>query len=182
MRLFFSRRCPEFRRILLVESGTRQLMDDFLPKLARETNPNLKADIVTCFQGTPSGFEEYGLYRYDVNDYSGKIGRQKLMEFLLANRYDLIGIMCTEQPIMTKWKWMLAARIPAKLFIVNENMDFFLADYSNWKIIVEFALVRAGLAGASAVSTIARALLLPFSLLFLMLFAVYVHLLRRVRA
>lgn len=182
MRLFFSKRIPHFHRILLIESGSRQLMDEFLPKLARETNPGLKADVVTCFQGRPQGFDEHGVFLYQVADYAGSVGRKKLVETLRENRYDLIGLMCTEQPIMTKWKWMLAARVPAKLFIINENLDFFFVDYSNWKIIAEFALVRAGLYGASAVSTLGRAILLPFTLLYLLLFAIFVHLRRRVRA
>lgn len=181
MRLFFSRRIPDFRRILLIESGSRHLMDEFLPKLVRETNPGLRADVVTCFQGRPQGFDEHGVFLYNIADFPGTEGRKKLVETLRANQYDLIGIMCVEQPIMTKWKWMLAARVPAKMFIVNENLDFFIFDYSQWKIIGEFALVRAGLYGASAVSTLGRAILLPFTLLYLALFAMFVFLRRRVR-
>jgi len=182
MRLFFSQEIPPFERVLLVESGTRALMDDFLPKLARDTNPNIRVDLVTCYQGQPRGFEELGIYHYDIADYATPASRQQLLQLLRHNKYDLIGIMCTEHPIMTKWKWMLAARVPAKLFIINENLDFFLVDYSNWKVMFEFMLVRVGLYGSSAASTIARALLTPFTLLYLLLYAMVIHLRRKVRA
>ena len=69
---------------------------------------------------------------------------------------------------MTKWKWALAAQVPAKLFVVNENGDFFWVDYTNWRIIVHFFLFRAGLTGAEAVPTLTRLALFPFTLLFLL--------------
>jgi hypothetical protein len=32
---------------------------------------------------------------------------------------------------MTKWKWMLAARLPGKVFVVNENGDYFWLDHGH---------------------------------------------------
>ena len=82
---------------------------------------------------------------------------------------------------MTKWKWALAAQIPAKLFVVNENGDFFWVDYTNWRIIVHFFLFRAGLTGAEAVPTLTRLALFPFTLLFLLAYASWVQLRRKMR-
>ena len=87
---------------------------------------------------------------FQVADYQGKEGRARLYAELRARGYAAIGIICADQPIMTKWKWALAAQIPAKLFVVNENGDFFWVDYTNWRIIVHFFLFRAGLTGAEA--------------------------------
>jgi hypothetical protein len=81
---------------------------------------------------------------------------------------------------MTKWKWVIAARLPAKFFILNENGDYFWLDYGHWALIRHFALYRAGLAGAGAVRTLARLALFPFTLLFLLCYAAAVHLTRRV--
>ena len=39
-----------------------------------------------------------------------------------------LGILCSGEPIMTKWKWWLAAKVPAKIFIINENADYFWLD------------------------------------------------------
>ena len=76
---------------------------------------------------------------------------------------------------MTKWKWMLAARLPAKVFVVNENGDYFWMDWGHWSSIRYFVLYRAGLTGAGAVRTLARVVLFPFSLLYLILYAITVH-------
>ena len=50
---------------------------------------------------------------------------------------------------MTKWKWMLAARLPAKVFVINEFADFFWLDCGHWRNIAEFARVRLGLSGSA---------------------------------
>jgi hypothetical protein len=75
---------------------------------------------------------------------------------------------------------MLALRTPAKLFILNENGDYFWVDYSQWRTIKHFILYRAGLSGAGAVKTIARLILFPFTVLFLMFYAAAIHLKRKV--
>ena len=49
---------------------------------------------------------------------------------------------------MTKWKWAIAAQLPGKLFIVNENVDWFWVDRGNWNTVRHFMLYRAGLSGA----------------------------------
>jgi hypothetical protein len=80
---------------------------------------------------------------------------------------------------MTKWKWMVAAQVPAKLFVLNENGDYFWVDYTNWKLILHFFTFRAGLTGSGAVMTPVRLLLLPFTFLYLLAFAAWVNLRRR---
>ena len=81
---------------------------------------------------------------------------------------------------MTKWKWWLAAKIPAKLFIVNENCDFFWTDRGQWRLMLHFVFFRAGLTGAAAVPAIARLLFFPVTLSYLLLYAATVHLRRRI--
>lgn len=83
---------------------------------------------------------------------------------------------------MTKWKWVIAARLPAKVFVLNENGDYFWLDYSQWRVIRHFVLFRAGLSGAGAVRTLARLALFPFTILYLLLYAAAVHLRRKVHA
>ncbi len=83
--------------------------------------------------------------------------------------------MCSGEPIMTKWKWMLAARLNAKVLIINENADTLWIDWSHREHIVRLARVRLGLTGASAIPSLWRILLLPFSAVFLLLYAAAVH-------
>jgi succinate dehydrogenase/fumarate reductase cytochrome b subunit len=71
--------------------------------------------------------------------------------------------------------------VPAKVFIINENADYFWLDRKHLKIIREFAFSRAGLAGSGAVRTLARVFSFPFALCYLLLYAAVVHARRGLR-
>jgi hypothetical protein len=105
-----------------------------------------------------------------------------LYKELAACHYSAIAIICAAEPIMTKWKFALAARVPAKLLVVNENSDFFWCDRGNWKILSHLMLYRAGMTGASAVPTLARLLVLPLTAAYLLAYAGTVHFRRKLRA
>ena len=132
-------------------------------------------DIVTCYGGAPATFRHDSGRVFQISAYAGPDVRDRLTYELNTRGLSAIGIVCAAVPIMTKWKWMLAARVPAKLFVINENGDLFWADYSNWRIITYFILFRAGLSGADAVATISRLLLFPFTVIFLVAYATVVH-------
>ena len=178
MRYFFRRAIPEFTRVLLVESGSRHVFDYLIPLLYQTYGDELEIDLVTCYAGEPAGFR--GVV-YRVTDYAGPAARKKLYAELAARGYPMVGIICAAEPIMTKWKWMLAARLRAKVFVVNENVDFFWLDWGHLRIIGHFALFRAGMTGASAAPTLARMLFFPVTLAYLLLYAGTVHLRRRIR-
>ena len=180
MRYFVSKAVPPFARVLLVEGGSRQLLEDLLDGLY-EVHPEMTADLVTCYAGTPQKYRSDRGTVYRVNDYPDPASRQRLYAELAANRYNITGIVCSAEPIMTKWKWMLAARLPAKVFILNENGDYFWLDRGHWSTLRHFVLFRAGLSGAGAVRTLMRLALFPFALLYLVLFAATVHLRRKLR-
>ncbi|MDX1979984.1 MAG: hypothetical protein SFV51_06935 [Bryobacteraceae bacterium] len=174
------RRIPDFRRVLLIESGSRYVFDNLLPGLYEVHGPELRVDLVTCYTGEPAGLRSGGQV-YRVWDYPGSDGRRRLLGELKSNHYNVCGIICSGEPIMTKWKWWLSAQIPAKLFILNENGDYFWFDYTNWRLMLHFMLFRAGLSGGDAVTTITRLLMFPFMVCYLLLFAAAVHLRRKVR-
>ena len=176
MRYFFRRRIPGFERVLIIESGSRYLVEELLPGIYEHHRAKLRRlDLVTCYAGQPKGFSELTGDLYRVTDYPNRAARKQLYRRLAANRYSVACIVCSGEPIMTKWKWVLAARLPAKIFILNENCDYFWLDYSNWKTIRHFVLFRAGLSGAGAVRTLARLALLPLTMLYLVLYAAAVH-------
>jgi hypothetical protein len=178
MQLFFSRRIPHLNRVLLVESGSRAILEQLLPRMRELYGAQMLPDLVTCYAGQPASLPP-GSAVFRVSDYPGTDGRKRLTEELIRNRYDVIGIICSAEPIMTKWKWWLAAKIPAKLFVVNENGDHFWADHSNWRIIGHFMLFRAGLTGGEAIPQLARLFLFPFTLTYLLAYAAMVHLRRK---
>ena len=182
MRFFFRRRIPEFQRVLLVESGPRHLSERLLPLLRRNHGEHIAVDLVTCYAGLPAGFPpEPETAVFYTGNYRGRAGLRRLFAELRARKYPILGIICSDDPILAKWKWVIAARLPAKLFVINENCDYFWVDYSNWRIIRQFLLIRAGLSGPGAVRTLTRLALFPFTLLYLLLYAAAVHLRRACR-
>ena len=174
MRYFLSQRLPEAESILLVESGSRSLMEQLLPKLRESWGGEVPIDLVTCYARRPQGFPETTRV-YRVTNYRGPGGRRKLYADLAGNGYSYVGIVCSGEPIMTKWKWALALRLRAKVFIVNENCDYFWFDRGHLSPMRELVLFRSGLAGAGAVRTLARVFSLPFTLTYLLLYATVVH-------
>ena len=180
MKYFFTRRQPPPSRILLVESGSRYLLEGLIPGIRSTYGDDIHVDLVTCYPGLPEGFRPDTTTVYRVGDYRGRQGLARLFRELAQRRYSILGVICSAEPIMTRWKWALAARLPAQVFILNENGDYFWVDYGHWAVIRHFVLFRAGLAGAGAVRTLARLFLFPFTLLYLLGFAAAVHLTRRI--
>jgi len=175
VRYLFSGRLPEASSILLVESGSRDILEKVVASLRRSWGAQVPIDLVSCFANLPRGLDAATTRVYRVSDYRGRQGRARLYWELRARRYPLMGIVCSEEPLMMKWKWALALRVPAKIFIVNENADYFWLDRKHLKTIRQFALSRAGLAGSGAVRTLARVFLFPFALFYLLLYAAVVH-------
>lgn len=174
MRYFLARREPPLTRILLIESGSRSLIENLLPHLRSVWGADVPIDLVTCYAGLPDGFHSETV-TYRVTDYGSPEGRKELVRLLRCRGYSMAWVVCSAEPIMTKWKWLIAARVPARFFILNENGDYFWVHRDNAATIRHFFLVRAGLSGAGAIRTIGRVLIFPFSVLFLLLYAFTAH-------
>ena len=170
-----SGRLPDATAILLVESGSREIIERVIGGLRRTWGLEVPIDLVSCFAALPAGFDAGSTRIYRVSDYRGREGRGRLYRLLRANRYALLGMVCSGEPLMTKWKWALALRIPAKVFVINENGDYFWLDRKHFRLIRQFLLERAGLAEAGAARMLAQLIAFPFTLLFLLLFAAWVH-------
>jgi hypothetical protein len=181
VRYFLSRRLPPADAILLLESGSRGLIEGVIPSLRDTWGKDVFIDLVTCYSKLPQGVSPDRTRVYRVTDYRGRSGRRKLYRELARNRYALMGIICSGEPIMAKWKWVLLMRIPAKIFIINENGDYFWLDRGHLGPLRELVLERAGLAGAGAVRTLARVISFPFTLLYLLIYAGMVHARRALR-
>jgi hypothetical protein len=180
VRYLLTGRQPEAAAILLVESGSRGILEKMTPPLRQSWGKGVRIDLVSCFATLPQGFPpETRLYR--VADYRGGAGRGRLYRELQANGYSHVGIVCSAEPLMTKWKWMLAARLPAKVFVINENADYFWLDRMHWPTISSLVLLRTGLAGSGAVRILARLISFPFTFAYLLLYAATVHTRRALR-
>lgn len=181
MRYYLTGRHPQPTAILLVESGSRGLLEGLIPGLRRTWGKDIFIDLVTCYATLPRGFAPENTRVYRVSDYRGPERRKQLYAELKRNRYSQMGIICSGEIVMLKWKWALAWKVPAKVFIINENGDYFWLDRMHWGAIRRMALVRTGLAGAGAVRTLAQLVSLPFAVAYLALYALTVHARRALR-
>jgi hypothetical protein len=178
LRYFFRRRVPAANRLLLIESGSRHLIERAVPSLRTMFGGQIEIDLVTCYGGAPAGIDGQV---FNVNDYGGAAGRNKLLADLKGRGHAIAGMICAAEPIMTKWKWWLGARLPVKIFIINENADYFWLDWGHAALIRRFVAYRAGLTGSSAVPALVRLVCFPLTLAYLLLYAGTVHLRRRLR-
>lgn len=178
MRYFFSRKDVVPTRMLLIESGSRSLIEGLLEHFYE--NWKVPVDLVTCYGGVPKGLREDSVV-YRVADYNTSEARRRFLDELRARNYVMAGMICSGEPIMTKWKLMLFFRLPAKFFLINENGDYFWFHRDNAANIRIFVLERLGLTGAGAIRTVLRILLFPLSIVYLLLWAFTAHARRALR-
>jgi hypothetical protein len=174
------RQAPPIRKILLVESGSRHLLERLIPNLRMVYGEDVQFDLCTCFPGCPEALGGKGQI-YRTGAYKSAAERTALFRELRANGYDATGLICSAEPIMTKWKWMVAYQAGAHAFLINENGDYVWFDRLHSTGLAAYARTRLGFEDSGAVRTLARILLLPLSLVYLSLYAVKVHSLRALR-
>ncbi len=162
----------------MVESGSRHVLDGWVPHFRERYGRQVQLDLFTCYSGQPKDFPSECGRVYRSTDYVGGAARRRLARELAHGRYNVIAILCTGEPILAKWKWLLAARVPAKLLVINENGDYFWFDRTEWRNIRALISARLGLTGSNIVSTLFRLLALPFGVLYLLAFAGRAHLRR----
>ncbi len=171
---------PKGTRILLIESGSRGILEGIIAHLQAGWGEDMPMDLVTCYAGLPAGLAE-GSRVFHVADYGTPERKRELLRELRSQDYAYAGMICAAEPIMNKWKWWLAVQVPAKFFVINENGDYFWLNRRNTKAIKGFVLVRLGLSGAGALHTLGRLVAFPFGVLYLLFYAIAVHLRRAFR-
>ncbi|HEY3744500.1 MAG TPA: hypothetical protein VGL53_31875 [Bryobacteraceae bacterium] len=171
---------PKFRRVLLIESGSRDLLETLIPGIYKAHGPDVLIDVLTCYGGDPAGLAASGTM-YRLSSYGGSDGRRRLVDELRRNDYNVCGMICSSEVIMSRWKWYLAFQVPAKTFVLNENGDYFWLDRAHAGLAWHFLLFRLGLAGAAAIPTLARIITFPVTLGLLIGYAGYVNLRRKMR-
>ena len=116
-----------------------------------------------------------------MQDYRGWRARRRLFKELRSRQPDICGLLCTGLPIMTPWKWLAAWHAPSKIFLINENSDYFWLDRGHGRIIWRFMLIRAGLSGGDALAHLGELLVLPFTFTYLLIYAAQMHFRRWLR-
>ena len=175
MRNFWDvRTFPEKSRILLIESGSRELLEKAIPAVRRfwggQTPP---IDLFTCFSGVPEGIGDDG-HIYRVADYPGP-ERKKLLRELKARKYAVMGVVFSQEPILAKWKLLIALSVPAKMLVINDSGDCFWCDRNHWPASRQFVASRSGITGAAMLRSILETAVLPVTFLWLLFFAAGAH-------
>jgi hypothetical protein len=181
MRWFLSRRVPAVSRILVIESGPRKVAETLIPRLRQVFGTNLVVDLLTCFPDVPEGLGKPSHLVWNVTVRQGQRARWALLREIRAQRHTVAAVLCADSPILALWRLAALVFLPAKFLIVNENADFFWLDRGNWRVLVKFVLHRSGILQESAVRATARLAAFPFTLVFLLGYAGWVHALRGVR-
>jgi len=178
MRFFFRRRIPPVNRVLLVESGSRWILEKAHERM-RSIFPQARYDLCTCFPGEPApgGFDHV----FRVTEARGSLSRLKMALAMRRLRPAAAALLFTGEPIMLPWKLLLMLLLPSKVLVVNENADFFWLDWGNRAIARQFLVVRAGVNGAEFLRAACRLLLLPLVFVFLAVNALFAYAVRWAR-
>jgi hypothetical protein len=181
MRLFLRPSGVAMDSVLFIESGSRALAERFLTHLYT-SHPAQRVDVLTCYEGAPSSFDPSRGTVISIHSASGFSGRRQLITALARNGYSVVSILCSGEPIMTRWKWALALRVPAKLLVVNENVDYFWFDRGNFGSMRAMVKHRFGMHTVSSPQLAISALLFPFIFLYLLAYAGWIHTRRLLRS
>jgi len=182
MRWVLTRRTPRVNRILLIESGPREVAEKLLPRLAGLFGPDVPVDLATCLpEGFPAPAKTNGGRVWRVASCRSHGERWRVLREIRAQRHAVAAVLCADTPIMASWRAAALLLLPSKFLIVNENADFFWLDRGSWRLLLKFLLIRKGLYEETAARTLARILAFPFTLAYLLAYAGWVHLRRAVR-
>jgi uncharacterized protein (TIGR02284 family) len=172
----FTKRRPPLRRVLLIESGSRQVAEQFLQRLY-QSESCVQADVLTCFPTPPKTFQSRHGQVFDVTDPAIVHDRQRFLRKTASTPYDVIAILQTGSRILRNWKWTLAILTRAKILLVKENADSAFLDYGYLQHL-KVDLPRFRREQVTQLRLAGEVLLMPFTISYLLLYAGRVHLRR----
>jgi hypothetical protein len=177
VRFFFNTRVPEAASILMVESGSRHVLERAMSGLSK-IFPESQFDLCTCFPGLPPAPVHHVWRVTEAHSLSAKLGMAMRIR---RSRPPIAAVLATGEPVMFNWKILLLLLLPSKIIVVNENGDFFWLDRSNLSILRQFLGARWGVNGEEMVRAFCRLLAFPFVLLFLLVSGLITYVKRWVR-
>lgn len=169
---------PPLRRVLLIESGSRSVADQFLRYLYQFKGCS-QVDLLTCFSAPPEAFQSrYGRI-FLVTDPAIAGNRQQFIRMIASTPYDVVAVLSTGSQILRNWKWAIALLTRAKILLVKQDVDYIFLDYGYLQRINAPRLRREQL---TRLRLFGEVLLMPFMILYLLLYAGRVHLGRLLRS
>jgi hypothetical protein len=175
MKYFFTGRGPAVDRILLVESGSRHVLERAIAGMTRGF-PGVRLELCTCLSGLPSGADFDRVWR--VTDAPSMSAKWQMARAIAASRPPVAAILFSGEPILFYWKAALLLLLPSKILLINENGDFFWLDGPNLPTLRQFVGARLGMNGEGMLRGVCRVVSFPFVLVFLVLAAALTYMTR----
>lgn len=174
MKYFFRRKVPQARDILVIESGSPEVVQRVLGSI-RAIFPNARYYLLTCRPDpSPGSFATV----FHTSDYPSWGNKLRLLLTFRRKKWEVMVILCTGERLLWRWKISALLLVPAKVLIVNEHADFFWLHWENWRTLRKLLAVRWGLNLDELFSAILRILVFPFIVLFLLSTAVFLYMRR----
>ena len=173
--------CPKSDSILLVESGTRGLLEGLIAGLRQAWGDQIPIDLVTCYATPAQGLR--------AAQYA-RLPRRRLPR---ARRARTPVSRTRRQPLRAGGDHLLrrnchgqvemgaGAAHSGQAFYHQRERRLLLVRPPHLGTIRQFVLFRSGLAGSGAVRTLVRLISFPFTLLYLLLYASSAHARRAMR-
>lgn len=174
MRYFLTRRTPPVNRILLIESGSRELGEQAVVCLRKAFGADVPIDVLGCRRAPLLGVAGYD----DVSEARTPSARLAVLRKIRRGGYSVAGVLSSGDSTMSLWKMAAILVVPAKFLVFNENVDFFWIDRAHWPNAAALLQQRSGLGGESTVRALAWFAALPLALLYLLTYAMWVHVAR----
>ena len=181
MKWFLRKSSPPIDRLLLVESGSRADAQRLLPVLRESVCGNVPVDLFTCLPDEPSGLGPGSrTWRsYDAEDHTS---RWRMLLGIRRERYPVAAILCGSSPLLATWKVALAALLPAKILLLDEDEGLVWLDRAHWRKALRVGVSRSLVRNPEFLRKVAHAAFLPIAIPILVAFAGRAHLARLIRA
>jgi hypothetical protein len=178
MRGFFRRTEGPLRRVLVIESGPREAAELTLARFAALPY----CDVLTCYKTAPEAFDAARGTLFSVHQPDALANRRAFAKKLAHGPYDAIAILCPGSGVLAKWKWMIAAETRARLIIADEYGEWFFVSFHNLPQLAVLLIRRSNLASLPLLLlAVAKLILAPFVIGYLLLYTLVVHLRRMLR-
>lgn len=178
MKWFLSGRAPHATKILLVESGSRHLLERAVAEMSRHF-PAAKFDLCTCYPGVLETAAVDQVWR--VNEVRSFGAKLSMARAVLRTRPPIAALLFSGEPVMFNWKMLLLAALPSKIIVINEHGDFFWLDRKNLTLLRSFVGARLGVGGDAFLRAFSQVLVFPFVFLFLVFYTLVTYLARWTR-
>jgi hypothetical protein len=179
MKFFLTGRGPAADRILLVESGSRHVLERAIAGMTRGF-PGARLELCTCFPGLPASASDFERV-WRVTDAPSLGAKWRMARAIAASRPPVAAMLFSGEPILFNWKAALLVLLPSKILLINENGDFFWLDRTNLATLRQFVGARLGMNGEGMLRGVCRVVAFPFVLVFLLIAGAATYIMRWAR-